>query len=125
MRLEQGLTHRDFCGANLVLNAGKIVAVDNVTMKVSTLDEDLARTWCRWPLRERDWRSFLRGYSETRDVESYLSHETFWRANTLLHSAAVRLRVVGIAEAMPPISRLLDLVGCGGYQVVHARKRAA
>ena len=124
-RWEQGLTHRDFCGANLVQHAGKIVAIDNVTIKISALDEDLARTWCRWPLGERDWRSFLRGYSETRDLESYLSHERFWRATTLIHSAAVRLRVAGPAEAISPISMLRELVGCGGYQVVHARFRAA
>jgi len=123
-RCMQGLTHRDFCGTNLVMCGGTIVAIDNVTMKVSAFDEDLARTWYRWPLGEGEWRTFLRGYSETRDIDSYLSHERFWRALALIHAAAVRLRVVGIAEAEPPLSRLLALVGRGDLRTAQPRARA-
>jgi hypothetical protein len=119
------LTHQDFCGANLVLKGGAIVAIDNVTMKVSALDEDLARTWYRWPLGESEWRTFLRGYSEKRDVDSYLSHERFWRALTLIHAAAVRLRVVGLAAAKPPLGRLLALVGHSNQRTAPAQARAA
>lgn len=123
-RCMRGLTHRDFCGTNLVLCEGTIVAIDNVTMKVSALDEDLARTWYRWPLGEGEWSTFLRGYSETRDIDSYLTHERFWRAIALTHAAAVRLRVVGIAEAEPPLSRLLALVGRGDQRTAQPRARA-
>lgn len=123
-RCVQGLTHRDFCGANLVMRGETIVAIDNVTMKVSALDEDLARTWYRWPLCEGEWRTFLRGYSETREIDSYLSHERFWRAITLVHAAAVRLRVVGIAAAEPPLSSLRALIGRCDHRAVAARARA-
>jgi len=124
-RCIQGLTHQDFCGANLVLKGRTIVAIDNVTMRVSALDEDLARTWYRWPLGESEWRTFLRGYSEKRDVDSYLSHERFWRALALIHAAAVRLRVVGLAAAEPPLGRLLALVGRSNQRTAPAQTRAA
>lgn len=123
-RCQQGLTHRDFCGANLVMRSGTIVAIDNVTMKVSALDEDLARTWYRWPLGEGEWRTFLRGYSESREIDSYLAHERFWRTTTLIHAAAVRLRVVGFAEAQSPLNRLLALVGCGDHRAAPVQARA-
>lgn len=102
-----GLAHRDFCGENLLVSRGKVCCIDNVTFGTLALDEDLARTWYRWPMADGNWEIFLRGYAETRGVEPFLRSGLFWKANVLAGSILMRLRCGLPAQAQVPLNRLL------------------
>lgn len=102
-----GLAHRDFCGENLLVSQGKVCCIDNVTFATLALDEDLARTWYRWPMADTKWRLFLQGYARTRDVEPFLRSGLFWKANVLTGSILMRLRCGLPAQAQIPLNRLL------------------
>jgi hypothetical protein len=54
----RGLTHGDFCGENLVVTEAGLVCIDNEAVGLGFLDEDLARTWCRWPMPWWAWSRF-------------------------------------------------------------------
>lgn len=103
-----GLAHRDFCDENLLVSRGKVCCIDNVTFATLALDEDLARTWYRWPMADTNWRIFLQGYAETRDVEPFLRSGLFWKANVLAGSILMRLRCGLPALAQVPLNRLLE-----------------
>lgn len=73
-----GIVHRDFCADNLVLRGGRPISIDNANLSIGYFDEDIARTWYRWPMTRTQWRVFLEGYSTRRDVRSYRVHAPFW-----------------------------------------------
>lgn len=102
-----GLAHRDFCGENLLIRQGKVCCIDNATFTTLALDEDLARTWYRWPMTDANWRIFLTGYAETRDVEPFLQYGLFWKANVLTASILLRLRSGLPVQAKVPLNRLI------------------
>ena len=54
----RGLTHGDFCGENLVLTGPGLVCIDNEAVGLGFLDEDIARTWSRWPMPAWAWSRF-------------------------------------------------------------------
>lgn len=87
-----GLSHRDFCAENLVVCRGSVCCIDNTTFATSALDQDLARTWYRWPMSGADWQLFLEGYGECRDGGSFLRHGLFWKAHVLTGAIVMRLR---------------------------------
>ncbi len=89
---QYGLSHRDFCGENLVVCRGKVCCIDNTTFAISALDQDLARTWYRWPMSGADWQLFLEGYGECRDGASFLRHGLFWKAHVLTGAIVMRMR---------------------------------
>lgn len=119
-----GLAHRDFCGENLLICHGKVCCIDNTTFATLALDEDLARTWYRWPMSDANWRIFLKGYAETRDIEPFLQYGLFWKANVLTASILLRLRSGLPVQAKLPLNRLLATIqtfdGGDGQSVLRA-----
>ena len=88
-----GVVHRDFCAENFVWDvAEQPHVVDNETMQVAALDFDLARTWYRWPMTERQAQAFLDGYSAHRRPDSYLATFEFWGLAVLLEASHFHLR---------------------------------
>jgi hypothetical protein len=57
----RGLTHGDFCGENLVRSGPGLVCIDNEAVALGFLDEDIARTWSRWPMPAWAWSRFRAG----------------------------------------------------------------
>lgn len=99
---ECGLTHGDFCGENLILDAaGAPHVVDNETLDLDAYDYDLARTWYRWPLPAKVWEAFLAGYSEHRDARPFLQHFDFWALRVLVDSVCFRLRTATLDPNVP------------------------
>ncbi len=107
---EYGVTHRDFCAENLVLREGRIYAIDNLLLAARAFDEDLARTWYRWPLSAHDWRIFLRGYSESRGIDAYERHARYWKMFVLVNAIVTRLRIGGEGAAAVALQRLHTLL---------------
>ncbi len=87
-----GLAHGDYCGENLVLSDGAVVAIDNECLHLGALDYDLARTWVRWPMNAAQRLAFSRGYCRHRSLAAFERHRPFWLASALLDSAAFRAR---------------------------------
>jgi hypothetical protein len=59
----RGLTHGDFCATNLLATGeDELVCIDNEAIGRGFLDEDLARTWCRWPMPAWAWTRFRARY---------------------------------------------------------------
>ena len=86
-----GLIHGDFCAENLVrTNAGRIISVDNETMRFEALEYDLARSWYRWPMSAAQTRSFLDGYASRRSVDSFQRHFSYWAICALVDAAVFR-----------------------------------
>lgn len=105
-----GLTHNDFCAANLVEDAdGRLFVVDNEGLRLGFLDYDLARTWYRWPLPGPDWTMLLDRYATWRDPAPGLAHAPFWRIAAVVKSAHLRM-TRGVPTAIP-VDRLRELVG--------------
>jgi aminoglycoside phosphotransferase (APT) family kinase protein len=104
-----GIIHKDFCAANLVLDAsGAPVCIDNDGFSLGPFDLDLARTWYRWPMDRASRSHFADGYQESRSLAGLLAHFDFWAICVLFGSAAwrLRMRVDGVSE---PIARLVKL----------------
>jgi Ser/Thr protein kinase RdoA (MazF antagonist) len=58
-----GLTHRDYCGENLVWRSDDtVVSVDHETLGRGFIEYDVARTWYRWSLSNPARRRFGRAY---------------------------------------------------------------
>jgi len=105
-----GLVHVDFCGENLVETAeGRLVCVDNATLRLAQHDHDLGRTWYRWPLDAAGRRAFLAGYETGRSAADFLAHFPFWALDALLLSIAFRAQL-GLAGVQQPVARLEALL---------------
>lgn len=110
--VDAGFVHRDFCAENLVLHNSELYSVDNVNMRIGPLDEDLARTWYRWPMTEQQWNAFLAGYGERRNPRNFLQNALYWTIVVLIGSALFRLRIQA-PEAAVPVSQLSDILRNG------------
>ena len=106
-----GVIHRDFCAENLVRDgAGPPHVIDNEAMHVGALDLDLARTWYRWPMTDRQATAFLEGYAAHRSPASYLSNFPFWILAVLVDASLFHLRksTGRAADALDPLRAFLD-----------------
>lgn len=105
-----GLIHGDFCAANLIeATDGRIVAIDNETLRFEALDYDLARTWYRWAMSDAEADAFLAGYRTRRDPSAFLRAFGYWAACALIDAAVFRQRA-GTGEAALPLQRLAGLL---------------
>lgn len=60
-----GLTHRDFCGENMIADAaGRLWVIDNEQLAFDPRGFDLAWTRYRWPLSPHEWAAFVDAYTE-------------------------------------------------------------
>lgn len=101
------LVHRDLCPENLVRDrGGRLHVVDNAAARLGHREEDLARTFYRWPMERALERAFLDAYAERSDPAGFLAHRGFWTAAALAHAARVRL-ARGYARATETVERLL------------------
>jgi len=104
---DTGFIHGDFCAENIVLDTGHILRViDNGSLSTGPLEEDLGRTFSRWPMDDRQKAAFLEGYSRHRDPAAFLIHSGFWIVSALAHSAVVRARAD--AEGAEALALQLD-----------------
>lgn len=86
-----GLIHGDFCPENLVRTTdGRILAIDNETIRLEALDYDLARSWYRWPMTAAQARCFIEGYATRRPAEPFLRHFSYWAICALVDAAVFR-----------------------------------
>ncbi|MFU8765769.1 MAG: hypothetical protein ACNA7T_14660, partial [Haliea sp.] len=93
---------------NMVLDAaGELLVVDNESMCVGSLDFDIARAWCRWPMTESARAQFAAGYARFRGLESFTLHCQFWALRALLMSVYVHLKHERPCE--PAVDALLRL----------------
>lgn len=108
---EIGVVHHDFCGENLVRDAGgRPHVIDNETLRIGILDFDLARTWYRWPMADSTATAFLDGYAEHRSPAAYLAHFSFWALAVLVDAAHFHLKAgTGRAsDALAPLHAFLE-----------------
>jgi hypothetical protein len=70
---------------------GRFHAVDNAATRLGHPDEDLARTFHRWPMAPAEEALFLEAYAACRDPAGFLGHRRFWWAAAVARSARVRL----------------------------------
>ena len=90
--LEVGLIHGDFCAENMVVTAsGKIVVIDNESLRVGALDYDIARCWSRWPMTDSQRAAFAEGYRRHRGLDRFNQHRDFWAIKALSQTVYVRL----------------------------------
>jgi Ser/Thr protein kinase RdoA (MazF antagonist) len=105
-----GVTHRDFCASNLVEDyEGQIIAVDNENMRVGFLDDDVARTWYRWPMASSAWRSFVSAYEQASGRQVAANSWPFWQICAVATSAWLRL-VHGMRGLETPLVVLRSLI---------------
>jgi hypothetical protein len=101
-----GLIHGDFCPENFVrTESGRIIAVDNETLRFEALDYDLARTWYRWRMDGAQARAFLDGYRSKRPSDAFLRHFPYWAICALVDSIVFRADA-GIAGVDDLLRRL-------------------
>ncbi len=106
--------HKDLCPENLVVDShGMLRAVDNEWMTIGPTGFDLARTWYRWPMPARMWRTFLSVYARFADPGPALEHFTFWRIAVVAKSARVRItrQLAGTDVALQGLAELADEAG--------------
>jgi Ser/Thr protein kinase RdoA (MazF antagonist) len=100
------LIHRDLCPENIVLDPrGRLFCIDNAAARGGSPDEDLARTFYRWPLDGRDADLFLDAYGRFRDPRGFLAHRRFWMIAALSHATWIR-HARGYARPDVPLRRL-------------------
>lgn len=107
---EFGFTHRDFGPDNLVMSSGKLYSIDNTTMRVATLDQDLARTRLHWRMDASLWDAFLDGYQDHRDPTGFLSNSRYWAIAELVRPACWYLAQGHAKDASRLMKRLLPLI---------------
>lgn len=105
------LTHRDFCGENMVVTPeGRLHVVDNEHTAIDAAGLDLARSWYRWGLRGTRWDWFRAAYLAGGGRDGAFAHEHVWRIIGATASAGLRLRD-GWAGLDVPIACLRRLAG--------------
>lgn len=88
-----GLTHRDFCGENMVLDrTGRLRVIDNERVGIKALGYDLARTWYRWALPPSAWTWFREHYAVQGPYNQWGKSFRFWQIMVTAQAAALRLR---------------------------------
>lgn len=102
--------HRDFCAENMVLRPSGVVAVvDNETVDIDTCENDLGRTWYRWPMTREQRDAFLAGYECHRSAAQFVRHESYWLLVATASSAVFRWQK-SPAAAEAPLARLRALL---------------
>lgn len=103
--LAHGLVHGDLAPENIVLGAGGPILVDNTTLSVAALDEDLARAWYRWPMGPSHRAAFVEAYERHRAIDRFCRHFDFWMILALAEAARYRCEVAP-KSAMVPLEKL-------------------
>lgn len=108
-RMRMGLTHGDFSGENLLVDAaGELRVVDNEGLQPGVLDVDLARVHCRWPMSEHAWSGFLSAYCRESGREVEDDDLAAWKIQSEVLSAWYR-HTHGLEGAERALDRLLAL----------------
>lgn len=95
-----GIVHRDMCPQNLIADASeRLMSVDNGSLTVGAIDEDLCRVWYRWPMTTDERVAFLDGYRECRDADPLYRPSLFWTIVVVANSARARLGLSAAAAA--------------------------
>jgi hypothetical protein len=98
--LTLGIVHRDLCPENLITDArGRLISVDNGSMTIGAIDEDLCRVWYRWPMTAGERKAFVTGYEEYRSADGFGQPSLFWVVVVIVNSARARLRSSATAAA--------------------------
>lgn len=106
-----GVVHRDLCPENLVLRSdGQLVSVDNGSLTIGSIAEDLARLRYRWPMSAGELDAFCAGYEEFRSADGLRGVPWFWHVIVLVNSARARLGISRSAASavVRPIASLLQ-----------------
>jgi thiamine kinase-like enzyme len=95
-----GVVHRDLCPENLLEDAGgRLVSVDNGSLTIGTIAEDLCRVWYRWPMDSEERQAFADGYEHYGDADGFRRPSAFWVMVVLIDSARARLTMSPSAVA--------------------------
>ena len=107
-RVTVGVVHRDWCPENLVIDespgSGRMHCIDNGTLTLGVIEEDLARLRYRWPMSDVQQAAFAVGYGEHRDPACLSERGLFWTIAVL--TSAARYRLPNGAEAAEIMARL-------------------
>ena len=105
-----GLTHNDFCAANLVIDrGGTLVSIDNELFVRGFLEYDVARVWYRWPMPDWAERRFARRYRSAHEPVPAAGEQHAWRVVATLKGAHLRHRIgAPNADALAALRRLLQ-----------------
>lgn len=101
--------HRDFCAENLVLGPSGVAVVDNETVDVDTCENDLGRTWYRWPMTAEQREAFLAGYECHRSARDFVRCQSYW-VLVAVAAAAVYRWEKSPAAAQVPLATLRALL---------------
>lgn len=103
-RARWSVIHRDFAPDNLVVSQGRIVAIDNATVRFGFVEDDLATWWYRWPMSSEQRGEFLAGYTSVVRCPAPVPGD-FWLLAAVTRAAAYRLRA-GAKEPAAPLQYL-------------------
>ena len=110
--LATSVVHRDLCPENLVRDDnGKLFSIDNGSMVVGSIEEDLCRVWYRWPMNTEEQQAFAQGYRKHGDPSGMVQPSLFWRIVVITKSACVRL-VQSKQAANTALARLNEFAPC-------------
>ncbi len=99
--INSGLIHTDFCAENMVATPeGGLFVVDNENLRLGSLDYDVVKCWCRWPMTHSARRAFCKGYQHHRSLENVFEHLRFWAICALTQSARVRTKHQSVAQPL-------------------------
>ncbi len=99
--MNSGLIHSDFCAENIVATPeGEFFVVDNENLRLGSLDYDVVKCWCRWPMTNSARRAFCDSYERHRSLESVFDHLRFWAICALTQSARVRTKHQSLAQPL-------------------------
>jgi len=105
-----GLCHGDLCAENIIkARSGRFVVVDNDSVAIDSYGYDLARTWHRWPMSQRQHAAYIEGYGRHLHWAHFTAHFIHWAILVLVDAASFRTRV-GVKGARRPLSRLRTLL---------------
>jgi aminoglycoside phosphotransferase (APT) family kinase protein len=99
--LAYGFVHGDLAPENIVVGPGGPILVDNTTLSVAALDEDLARTWYRWPMRPPHRTAFVEAYARHRAIDRFRRHFDFWMILALAEAACYRFEAAPRSASVP------------------------
>lgn len=106
-----GYTHRDYCAENLVLreDSVSICSIDNETITIGELDEDLARTLYRWEMKHEEKKLFLDEYNKQTGRQPHLSHFKFWTIYVMVQSLNYKM-AYNHAEYKKPLNKIIEFL---------------